>query len=120
MKGRVTETSHIFVLPEDASVSRSEPGSSRYGIRDAAFTEKRSMKERAAAWIAIAVLPIAGAALACGYHDPDSVSFKTGVLNWMYPDSLKTTVVGVFIPAVVAWALTTLDLLAFELARAPR
>jgi hypothetical protein len=48
------------------------------------------------------------------------VSFKTGVLNWMYPDSLKTTVVGVFIPAVVAWALTTLDLLAFELARAPR
>lgn len=32
--------------------------------------------------------PIAAAALACGYHDPESVAFKTGVLNWMYPDSL--------------------------------
>jgi hypothetical protein len=46
------------------------------------------MKQQAAAWLAVALVPIAGTALPCGYHDPDSVSFKTGVLNWMYPDSL--------------------------------
>lgn len=27
-------------------------------------------------------------ALACGYHDSASVSFKTSVLNWLYPNSL--------------------------------
>lgn len=46
------------------------------------------MNKRAAAWLVTAIVPIGGDALACGYHDPDSVSFKTGVLNWMYPDSL--------------------------------
>jgi hypothetical protein len=46
------------------------------------------MKQQAAAWLAIALVLVAGAALPCGYHDPDSVSFKTGVLNWIYPDSL--------------------------------
>ena len=46
------------------------------------------MKHKAAAWPVIALMAIAGSALACGYHDSDSVSFKTGVLNWMYPDSL--------------------------------
>jgi hypothetical protein len=50
------------------------------------------MKMRTSVRMALAMVlvmaPIAGAALACGYHDPDSVSFKTGVLNWMYPNSL--------------------------------